>query len=69
MEVITRETVGGSGSRKRSDFAEDEAVSWKHRSRLADYRGSGYDRGHLVAAADQKGSQEDMDATFALSNV
>lgn len=69
MEKISRDTISGPGSRKRSDFREDEDVSWKHRSRLEDYRGSGYDRGHLVAAADQKGSQEDMDATFALSNI
>ena len=69
MEKISRDTTSGPGNRKKSDFREDEDVSWKHRSRLEDFRGSGYDRGHLVAAADQKGSQEDMDATFTLSNI
>ena len=69
MEKITPDTLAGPGTRKKSDFYEDEEVSWKHRSRLDAFRGSGYDRGHLVAAADQKGSQEEMDATFALSNI
>jgi endonuclease G len=69
IEKITPETLNGPGTRKRSDFHEDNEVSWKHRSALSDYRGSGYDRGHLVAAADQKGSQEDMDSTFSLSNI
>ena len=69
LEKITLETLNGPGTRKKSDFYEDEAVSWKHRATLNDYRGSGYDRGHLVPAADQKGSQSDMDATFSLMNV
>ena len=69
LEKITPETLSGPGTRKKSDFYEDDVVSWKHRSTLKDYRGSGYDRGHLVAAADQKGSQEDMNATFSLMNI
>ena len=69
IEKITPETLNGPGTRKRSEFHEDDEVSWKHRSVLSDYRGSGYDRGHLVAAADQKSSQEDMDSTFSLSNI
>lgn len=69
LEKITNESVSGPGTRKRSDFYEDDAVSWKFRALLSDYRGSGYDRGHLVPAADQKGSQEAMDATFSLLNI
>jgi endonuclease G len=34
-----------------------------------DYRGAGFDRGHLCPAADRSVSQEDMDATFAMSNM
>ena len=34
-----------------------------------DYRGSGWDRGHLAPAADMKWSKEAMDESFYLSNV
>lgn len=40
-----------------------------HRSTNADYRGSGFDRGHLAAAANHKWSQKAMEDTFYLSNV
>jgi len=39
------------------------------RARLQDYFRSGYDRGHMVPAADAKFSQEAMDETFILSNI
>lgn len=39
------------------------------RARLQDYFRSGYDRGHMVPAADAKRSQEAMDETFLLSNI
>lgn len=40
-----------------------------HRATNADYKGSGFDRGHLAAAANHKWSQKAMDDTFYLSNV
>lgn len=40
-----------------------------HRATNADYRGSGFDRGHLAAAANHKWTQKAMDDTFYLSNV
>jgi len=36
---------------------------------LNDYRGSGYDRGHLVPAGDMKWSLEAMSESFLLSNI
>lgn len=40
-----------------------------HRATNADYKGSGFDRGHLAAAANHRWSQKAMDDTFYLSNV
>ena len=34
-----------------------------------DYRGSGYDRGHLVPSGDRTRRQEDNSATFIMSNI
>ncbi|KAK0558615.1 nuclease [Tilletia horrida] len=60
----------GSGpDRSRSVFKEDERIPPAFRARLADYFRSGYDRGHMVPAADAKVSQHAMDETFLLTNM
>lgn len=57
------------GSFKRSDnFREDPAVPTGSAS-LADYRRSGYDRGHLAPAADMQWSGTAMSESFFLSNM
>ncbi|CAG9466427.1 unnamed protein product [Pedinophyceae sp. YPF-701] len=56
-------------TRERSSFREDEAFEERFRARLDDYRGSGYDRGHMAPAMNHKSSQKDMDETFYLTNV
>ncbi len=38
-------------------------------SKPNDYRGSGYDRGHLVPSGDRTRRQEDNSATFIMSNI
>lgn len=40
-----------------------------NRSENADYKGSGYDRGHLAAAGNHKVDQKHMEQTFFLSNM
>ena len=55
-------------SRAKSKFKEDSTIPLAFRSRLADYHGSGYDRGHLVPAADSH-TQKQMNETFLLSNM
>ncbi|KAA1474841.1 hypothetical protein DENSPDRAFT_825009 [Dentipellis sp. KUC8613] len=57
------------GDRGKSAFAEDEAIPLPFRARLQDYFRSGYDRGHMVPAADAKISQSAMDETFLLTNI
>ncbi|KAH8928889.1 hypothetical protein BT69DRAFT_1276796 [Atractiella rhizophila] len=58
-----------AGSRESSFFREDPAVPELFRAKLADYAKSGYDRGHMVPAADAKRSQSAMDETFLLTNI
>ncbi|KAI0818803.1 hypothetical protein BC629DRAFT_1588131 [Irpex lacteus] len=61
--------VEEGGDRSRSTFIEDEAIPPQFRSKLSDYLRSGYDRGHMVPAADAKSSQAAMDETFLLTNI
>jgi endonuclease G len=56
--------------RSLSKFKPDPNIPAPFRTRPEDYKASGFDRGHLVAAADVLGSsQEDMDKTFYMSNI
>ena len=58
-----------SGNTPRKDsFKSDPLVSTKSASK-SDYRGSGYDRGHLVPAADMKYNSVAMLESFYMSNI
>lgn len=67
-EHVTPEEVQGNVPR-RNRFAPDPQLTGKPRSELADYRRSGYDRGHQAPAGDQNSSQRLKDETFFLSNM
>lgn len=69
IERLSPASLTGPSDRKRCEFKEDDSVHVYHRATNADYRGSGFDRGHLAAAANHKWSQKAMDDTFYLSNV
>lgn len=57
------------GNTSRTDnFRADNKVSTGS-AQLVDYKGSGYDRGHLVPAGDMKYSYLSMSETFFLSNI
>ncbi|OCH95295.1 DNA/RNA non-specific endonuclease [Obba rivulosa] len=58
-----------AGDRGKSVFTEDESIPAIFRAKLQDYFRSGYDRGHMVPAADAKASQTAMDETFFLTNI
>ncbi|CDO69011.1 hypothetical protein BN946_scf184834.g18 [Trametes cinnabarina] len=58
-----------AGDRANSQFMEDQAIPAMFRAKLSDYFRSGYDRGHMVPAADAKMSQAAMDETFLLTNI
>jgi len=54
---------------RTDDFRPDPDLQDGLRAELSDYRGSGFDRGHLVPAADMKRSLETMSESFLLSNM
>ena len=64
---LTREEVLGAGEREDSFKADDAVITGS--AELSDYRGSGYDRGHMAPAADFKWSEEAMSDTFYMSNM
>jgi len=68
-DSLRRPEGGGGGDRQGSTFQEDSAIPEKFRAKLLDYFRSGYDRGHMVPAADAKSSQVAMNETFLLSNI
>jgi endonuclease G len=65
---LTKEDLQGDANRKDS-FRPDSTLPKGKRSELADYKDSGYDRGHMAPAADFKRSAEAMRETFVLSNM
>ena len=65
---LTRDEVLGNAAEREDDFRADPLIPTGSAS-LDDYRGSGYDRGHMAAAADFKWSEEAMSDTFYLSNM
>ena len=64
---LTPELINGAQSRT-DDFRADPSVSTGSAS-LDDYKGSGYDRGHLCPAADMTLNKTSMSETFYLSNM
>ena len=69
VERMTAATLRGEVSRRGMEFWEEQSVEPLFRNKLRDFRGSGYDRGHLSAAANHKSSREAMLSTFTLANI
>jgi endonuclease G len=57
------------GTYARNDKFKPDPLILKNSASLADYKKSGYDRGHLAPAADMKWSAEAMRESFYLSNM
>lgn len=66
---LTSEKAQGQLKRISSKaFREDPDVT-SPRATLSDYRGSGYDRGHMCPVGDNKWDKQAMYETFLLTNI
>lgn len=66
---ISRERLEGEHFKRRGiAFAEDERIAGGS-AQDADYRNSGYDRGHLAPARDMAFSKETLRQSFLFSNI
>jgi endonuclease G len=66
--VLTRTEVESGTEPRSENFRPDLSIS-SGSAVLSDYRGSGYDRGHLAPAGDMKWNAEAMSESFLLSNI
>lgn len=64
---LTLSDINGTVSRT-DDFRPDPHVSTQS-AQLSDYKGSGYDRGHLYPAGSSKESRKAMSESFYMSNM
>ncbi|XP_061164338.1 endonuclease G, mitochondrial-like [Saccostrea echinata] len=70
FEHIRKEHVEKNENVTRpSGFTEDQSIHPFFRATDSDYRGSGYDRGHMAAASNHRHSQKAMDDTFFFTNI
>uniref|UniRef100_A0A1I7YGJ6 Endonuclease n=1 Tax=Steinernema glaseri TaxID=37863 RepID=A0A1I7YGJ6_9BILA len=71
LEHLTPERMvyDPSVDRSKCQFRPDESMHPYFRSLNEDYKGSGYDRGHLAAAGNHRKTQLSVDQTFLLSNM
>ncbi|XP_062571712.1 endonuclease G, mitochondrial-like [Saccostrea cucullata] len=71
FEHIRKEHVekNDSVTRQSSEFVEDPSIHPFFRATDSDYRGSGYDRGHMAAASNHRHSQKAMNDTFFFTNI
>ena len=57
------------GSVRRGTFSPDSLLPPEMQIRPTDYRGSGYDRGHICPSGDRTATKTDNTATFVMSNM
>ncbi|MCP5503785.1 MAG: DNA/RNA non-specific endonuclease [Chlamydiales bacterium] len=68
-EHLTKESLVKTAERSGMSFREDPDLYTRHRSSLSDYQKSGFDRGHIVPAGDERFSKVALAETFYLSNI
>jgi len=66
--ILTKQMVRNDKVDRNDNFRSDENIQTGSAT-LEDYKGSGYDRGHLAPAADMHWSELSMDESFLMSNM
>jgi len=66
LEIVDPDNPGLD---RLDNFRPDYRIPEMFRADLVDYTGSGYDRGHLVASANQRETELQNSETFLLSNM
>lgn len=68
LEELTRDRLAGMATRDDGSFRVDPDIT-ERSATLKDYRGSGYDRGHLAPAGDMSWDKTAMAESFYLTNM
>ncbi|PIK38484.1 hypothetical protein BSL78_24681 [Apostichopus japonicus] len=68
-EHITKADLKGPANRRNCNFNIDPTLDPFFTSHVSDYKGSGWSRGHMAPAGDNKYSQDAMEETFYYTNI
>lgn len=66
--VLKPSDLIGESTKRRNNFREDDRIT-TGTAELSDYKGSGYDRGHLKPSGDEPCDSTQMSETFYMSNI